>query len=60
MQVNKVSKKLLSAGILVYIFLYLPIFLLIAYSFNDSRIGITWIGFTMKWYKILFADTQLI
>ena len=60
MQVNKVSKKLLSAGILVYIFLYLPIFLLIAYSFNDSRIGITWVGFTMKWYKILFADTQLI
>jgi spermidine/putrescine transport system permease protein len=34
--------------------------LLIAYSFNDSRIGITWVGFTMKWYKILFADTQLI
>ncbi|MBP7847307.1 MAG: ABC transporter permease subunit [Burkholderiales bacterium] len=60
MQVNKVSKKLLSAGVLVYMFLYLPIFLLIAYSFNDSRIGITWIGFTMKWYKILFADTQLI
>jgi spermidine/putrescine transport system permease protein len=60
MQVNKVSKKLLSAGVLVYIFLYLPIFLLIAYSFNDSRIGITWVGFTMKWYKILFADTQLI
>lgn len=60
MQVNKVSKKLLSAGILVYIFLYLPIFLLIAYSFNDSRIGITWVGFTMKWYQILFADTQLI
>jgi spermidine/putrescine transport system permease protein len=60
MQVNKVSKKLLSAGVLVYMFLYLPIFLVIAYSFNDSRIGITWIGFTMKWYKILFADTQLI
>lgn len=60
MQVNKVSKKLLSAGVLVYMFLYLPIFLLIAYSFNDSRIGITWVGFTMKWYKILFADTQLI
>lgn len=60
MQVSKVSKKLLSAGVLVYIFLYLPIFLLIAYSFNDSRIGITWVGFTMKWYKVLFADTQLI
>jgi spermidine/putrescine transport system permease protein len=60
MQVNKVSKKLLSAGILVYIFLYLPIFLLIAYSFNDSRIGITWVGFTFKWYKVLFADRQLI
>ena len=60
MQVNKVSKKLLSAGVLVYIFLYLPIFLLIAYSFNDSRIGITWVGFTFKWYKVLFADRQLI
>lgn len=60
MQVNKVSKKLLSAGVLVYIFLYLPIFLLIAYSFNDSRIGISWVGFTFKWYKVLFADRQLI
>lgn len=60
MQVNKISKSLFTAGTLVYLFLYLPLIILIVYSFNDSRVNVGWVGFTLKWYKVLFADKQLI
>jgi spermidine/putrescine transport system permease protein len=60
MQKNKFSKKLLISGTIAYLFLYIPLIVLILYSFNDSRIIIGWVGFTLKWYKILFADKILI
>jgi spermidine/putrescine transport system permease protein len=60
MQVNKISKSLLTTGVLVYLFLYLPLMVLIIYSFNDSRVNVGWVGFTLKWYKVLFNDKQLI
>jgi len=34
----------------VLLFLYLPIALLVIYSFNDSRLNVVWKGFTLKWY----------
>lgn len=34
---------------LVYLFLYTPIAILIALSFNDSRYAIVWQGFTKEW-----------
>lgn len=40
---------------LTYAFLYLPILVLIVFSFNDSKFGATWAGFTTKWYGVLFA-----
>ena len=33
----------------VLLFLYLPIVLLIVYSFNDSKYSVVWEGFTFKW-----------
>lgn len=60
MQVNKISKSLFGVGILVYLFLYLPLIILVIYSFNDSRVNVGWVGFTLKWYRILLADKQLI
>ncbi len=57
---NKISNKLFISGILAYLFLYIPLIILILYSFNDSRINVGWVGFTLKWYKILFADKVLI
>lgn len=45
--------------VLVYIFLYLPIFILVIFSFNESAISIEWIGFSLKWYKLLFASTEI-
>jgi spermidine/putrescine transport system permease protein len=41
---------------LVYLFLYAPIILLIAYSFNQSRFPTFWTGFTLEWYRVLFND----
>ena len=45
---------------LVFFFLYLPIIVLIVYSFNTSKMNIVFEGFTLKWYKYLFSDTDLI
>lgn len=43
-----------------YGFLYLPILLLIVFSFNASRLGSTWSGFSTKWYLALFQDDSLL
>lgn len=44
---------------LIYLFLYLPIVLLIIFSFNDSRYSGKWNGFTLDWYTQLFADSSI-
>jgi len=44
---------------LVYAFLYVPIFVLIVYSFNASKFGTTWQGFTFKWYQSLLENSSL-
>ena len=60
MQTNKISKVFLFGGIFTFLFLYIPLIVLILYSFNDSRINVGWVGFTLKWYKVLFADKEII
>jgi spermidine/putrescine transport system permease protein len=44
----------LAAGILF--FLYLPIIVLVINSFNESRFGGVWTGFSLKWYERLWHD----
>lgn len=44
---------------LVLFFLYLPIFVLVTNSFNLSRFGGSWTGFTFKWYGELMEDQQV-
>ena len=41
-------------------FLYLPIVLLVIYSFNASRLVTVWGGFSTKWYGALFRDQQML
>jgi putrescine transport system permease protein len=43
-----------------YLFLYLPIALLVAFSFNDSRLLTVWTGFSWRWYVTLAHDQALI
>ncbi|NLB68294.1 MAG: ABC transporter permease [Lentisphaerae bacterium] len=40
----------------VLLFFYVPILILMVNSFNVSRFGGTWKGFTLKWYTMLFRD----
>lgn len=58
---RKSSKKILGNIylILLFAFLYLPIILLILFSFNDSRLGSNWQGFTLKWYGAMFQDKTI-
>lgn len=41
-------------------FLYLPILVLIVFSFNKSRYNATWTGFTWDWYLSLFKNSQVL
>lgn len=45
---------------LILLFLYLPIFFVILYSFNESRTTAVWGGFSLKWYEELFRDRDLL
>lgn len=45
---------------LVLAFLYLPIIVLIVFSFNDSKLNVIFEGFTFKWYSILFSNRSLL
>ena len=40
-------------------FLYLPMVILVVYSFNESRLVTVWSGFSAKWYGELFRDQQI-
>jgi spermidine/putrescine transport system permease protein len=44
----------------VYAFLFLPIVVLVVFSFNSSRRNIEWRGFTLDWYPRLFANDELL
>ncbi len=39
-------------------FIYLPVLVLMVYSFNDARFAMTWQGFTLKWYRQLFNSPE--
>lgn len=51
------GKGWLAAG---FVFLYLPIFALVLYSFNDSPLANVWRGFTLKWYVKLAGDNEML
>ncbi|NLT15512.1 MAG: ABC transporter permease [Clostridiales bacterium] len=44
---------------LIFLFLYAPIFLLIAFSFNSTKSRTVWSGFTLDWYSQLFHDSTI-
>lgn len=47
-------------ALLVLVFQYLPILVLIIFSFDDSRLAVRWNGFTLKWYQSLLSEDALI
>lgn len=44
---------------LIFILMYLPILVVIIFSFNDSRLTVSWKGFSLQWYQALFQDSGL-
>ena len=45
---------------LIFLFLYLPIFVLIGLSFNASEYRIKWGGFSLRWYESLIHNEEII
>ena len=43
-----------------YAFLYVPLALVVVYSFNDSRIATVWGGFSTRWYGELLRNEQIL
>jgi len=48
-----------SYSALIFLFLYAPIAVLIAFSFNESKSRGTWGGFSLKWYETLFHNSEI-
>ena len=53
-QKNRIGGRIFIA--LTFLFLYLPIFLLIIFSFNAGDSSAVWRGFSLDWYKALFQN----
>lgn len=45
---------------LVYLFLYIPIVLVVVFSFNNSNHSLLWRGFSWQWYVQLAQDNELL
>lgn len=56
---TKPTKPHLAFVIASYLFLYVPILVLIIFSFNDQKFPSHWSGFTLAWYRELFATHEL-
>jgi len=48
------------ASLLAYAFLYIPLVIVVIFSFNDSKLNAEWVGFTTSWYSKLFADEEML
>lgn len=54
------SRFIMSMLVFGYAFLFVPLFLVVVYSFNDSRIATIWGGFSTRWYGELFRNEQIL
>jgi spermidine/putrescine transport system permease protein len=49
-----------AAALAGYAFLYVPLLIVVIYSFNDSRLNAEWVGFTFDWYDKLFHNQDML
>ena len=45
---------------LIFVLMYLPIAVVIGFSFNESKLPVRFTGFSLKWYQELFSDSAMI
>ena len=60
MQKNKLSWFLKLMLALALAFLYIPLFVLVIYSFNESKLVTVWGGFSTKWYGVLLQNSTIL
>jgi spermidine/putrescine transport system permease protein len=46
-------------AVATYLFLYIPIVILVLFSFNKAELPFVWQGFTTSWYKLLFSSLEI-
>jgi putrescine transport system permease protein len=57
---SKITRFNVASLALGFAFLYLPIVILVIYSFNASRLVTVWGGWSLKWYREFFNDSAMI
>lgn len=57
---NKFRKRRLIYPAVMTVLTYLPIIVVIVYSFNESKLSSQWGGFSLKWYAELFRDKSIV
>ena len=60
MKAQRLGTFSISSLVIGFGFLYIPMLILVIYSFNASRLVTVWAGFSTKWYFELFQDQQLL
>ena len=48
------------ASLGVYAFLYIPLAIVVIFSFNDSKLNAEWVGFTLDWYRKLAGNDEML
>ncbi len=59
MREKKPSLWLRLVSLLIYAYIYIPIIILIVFSFNTQKLNVRWEGFTLHWYEVLFNDANI-
>jgi spermidine/putrescine transport system permease protein len=49
-----------TATLVTYAFLYMPLAVVVLFSFNDSELNASWVGFTTRWYGKLLGDAGML
>ena len=57
---TRLPRWVLAVTVGVYAFLHLPILVLVAFSFNDSKFSANWVGFTLGWYDRLLERPDIL
>jgi spermidine/putrescine transport system permease protein len=56
---SRLPRWLIGITLAVYAFLHLPLLVLVAFSFNDSKFSASWVGFTFDWYYRLLERPDI-
>ncbi|MBI3286376.1 MAG: ABC transporter permease [Burkholderiales bacterium] len=57
---RRAGSALWAAALAVYALLYIPLAVVVLFSFNDSALNAQWVGFTTRWYSTLLHDRDML